>query len=281
MLVVVPLLVNEAGDCAPGLARWLLRWGARRLGQPGRTRRYEEEWLADLDRIPGKITKLAHSCGVVTMSVPRLRAQFRRGRHRAPHCRMLSARKAGWTGAEVACSQQVDAMLSQVSQMLVPQFADHCFIDVAHGDTFVRRMQRHVDGWTPPAGTWAQTGEQIHFPAGHFCRQAIERLETVLFADVTPEEFPSPSAMSEGLSRKMRVASVLVAPIYTRGMLLGVISVARSGLTSSTRPRYTTSDRDQFAVVARKVSASIDSMTLSRAIPESVLTRTGPSPVRD
>jgi hypothetical protein len=37
-------------------------------------RRYEEEWLADLERVPGNLTKLGYACGVVIRSVPRLRA---------------------------------------------------------------------------------------------------------------------------------------------------------------------------------------------------------------
>jgi CRP/FNR family cyclic AMP-dependent transcriptional regulator len=78
LAVFVPLLVSEAGDLAPSLARWLIRWGARRVGQVDEAGRYEEEWLADLERVPGKVTKLAHACGVLAVSVPRLRAQFRR-----------------------------------------------------------------------------------------------------------------------------------------------------------------------------------------------------------
>jgi hypothetical protein len=61
--VFVPLLVGEAADLAPSLSRWLIRWGARRIGQDDLASRYEEEWLADLERVPGKLTKLAHSCG--------------------------------------------------------------------------------------------------------------------------------------------------------------------------------------------------------------------------
>ena len=30
--IVIPLVVNEAGDLARSLARCLLRWGARRIG---------------------------------------------------------------------------------------------------------------------------------------------------------------------------------------------------------------------------------------------------------
>lgn len=76
LAVVVPLLVNEASDVAPWLAGRLVRWGARHLGPHADIERYEEEWSADLERVPGKLTKLAHACLVVGWSVPRMRRQF-------------------------------------------------------------------------------------------------------------------------------------------------------------------------------------------------------------
>ena len=68
--IVIPLLVNEAGDLTRSLARSLLRWGARRIGRPEQAKRYEEEWLADLERIPGSLTRLIYASGVVVRSVP-------------------------------------------------------------------------------------------------------------------------------------------------------------------------------------------------------------------
>jgi len=47
------------------LARCPLRWGARRIGRADQAQRYEEEWLADLERVPGNLTKLGYACGVV------------------------------------------------------------------------------------------------------------------------------------------------------------------------------------------------------------------------
>ncbi|CAL9508199.1 hypothetical protein SUDANB95_03553 [Actinosynnema sp. ALI-1.44] len=76
LVIATPLVVNEVGELAPWLARHLLRWGARRLGDELATERYREEWLADLDDVPGKLTKLGHSLVVVAWSVPVMR-----GRH--------------------------------------------------------------------------------------------------------------------------------------------------------------------------------------------------------
>src|SRR5215831_15642446 len=90
--VLIPLLVNEAGDLVPSLARCLLRWGARRIGQADQAERYEEEWLADLERVPGKLTKLVRACSILVRSVPPLRAQFRKRPRRARQSSVLSNR---------------------------------------------------------------------------------------------------------------------------------------------------------------------------------------------
>ena len=79
----------------------------------------------------------------------------------------------------------------------MPQFADHCFIDLCQGDKLVRRAQLHARGWTPRPGTWAAVGEQIRYPEGHFCQQAMTRLDTVVVADLADEQFPAPSAASQ------------------------------------------------------------------------------------
>jgi hypothetical protein len=76
--LVVSLLINEVGDVAPWLARQLLCWGARQLGSSDRAARYTEEWLANLEHIPGKLTKLGHAVGVVVLGVPRLRRHYAR-----------------------------------------------------------------------------------------------------------------------------------------------------------------------------------------------------------
>jgi hypothetical protein len=178
--IMIPLLVNEAGDLTRSLARCLLRWGARRIGRADQAERYEEEWLADLERIPGSLTRLVYACGVVVRSVPRLRAQFRRPR--LPGA--LPGRTLAATGGQLAVSLEIDATLQHVAGLLVPQFADHCFIDLFQGDTLIRRAQRHAGGWTPPPGTWKQDGEQIRYPERHFCQRAMARLETIIVTDV-------------------------------------------------------------------------------------------------
>jgi hypothetical protein len=256
--VFVPLLVGEAADLAPALSRWLIRWGARRIGRADLASRYEEEWLADLERVPGKLTKLAHSCGVLALSVPRLRAQFRQ--------RSRKALLTGWvvdrTAQQLVSDSEIDAALQRVAEMFVPHFADHFFIDLFQGDELIRRVQRNAGDWTPPPGTWAQVGEQIRYPEGHWCQRAMACLDTVIVTDVAKVEqrTPAPSAPSLATAQQIGLASVLSAPLYAHGTLLGVMSLAISGLTNRSE-RFDAGDRHFADTVANQVLAAIDGAT--------------------
>ena len=260
VVILIPLLVNEAGDLAPPLARCLLRWGAGRIGQADQALRYEEEWLADLERVPGKLTKLAHACGVLARSVPRLRAQSRRRPRKELLSGVLPGGLRGRIGRHLSGSREIDARLQHVAEVLVLGFADHCVIDLFQGDALIRRVTRHASDWTPPPGTWAQPGEQIRYPEGHFCQQAMARLSTIMVADLDrgKEDCRAPSVQSKAVSDNVGLTSVLSAPLYTSGVLLGVMSVARSRLTSGAEERYCTADQDTIGAIASRVATAID-----------------------
>jgi transcriptional regulator with GAF, ATPase, and Fis domain len=273
--VFIPLLVNETGDLALSLARCVLRWGARRIGQADQAERYEEEWLADLERVPGNLTKLVYACGVLVRSVPRLRWQFRQGSHKARLPGVLSSRIMDTIGEQLAGSLEIDTTLQHVAEMLVPQYADHCFIDLFQGDVLIRRVQQNAADWTPPPGTWAQVGEQIRYPEGHWCQQAMARLDTIIVADVTEDHSPAPSAPSLAASEEVGLTSVLTAPLYARGVLFGVLSLALSGLGNRTDRHYSAADRDLISAVAIRVATAIDDAITVRRAPQ----QAGPSEI--
>ena len=54
-------------------------------------------------------------------------------------------------GERLAGSLEIGTTLKHVTEMLVPQFADHCFIDLFQGEALIRRVQRHASNWVPPA----------------------------------------------------------------------------------------------------------------------------------
>jgi hypothetical protein len=61
--VVVPLLLSEFLDWCPWLARRLVHRAAWRLPDPDRAR-YQEEWLAELGQVPGKLAPLTMALGI-------------------------------------------------------------------------------------------------------------------------------------------------------------------------------------------------------------------------
>jgi PAS domain S-box-containing protein len=165
-------------------------------------------------------------------------------------------------GERLAGSLELDVTLRHVAETLVPQFADHCLIDLLQGDKLIRRAQIHAGGWQPPSGSWAPVGEQISYPEGHFCRQAMTRLDTVLVRDISEERVPAPHPGSLRAARQVGLTSIIAAPLIARGELLGVMSLALSGLTEREDPRYKVDDRDFLGAVAGRVAIAIDNAML-------------------
>jgi serine phosphatase RsbU (regulator of sigma subunit) len=165
-------------------------------------------------------------------------------------------------GERLAGSLEINTTLKHVAEMLVPQFADHCFIDLYQGDQLVRRVQRHANDWVPPPGTWAQVGQQIHYPEGHFCQQAMARLDTIAINDLDSGYYPAPSAESMSAAQQAGLTSVVAAPLYARGELLGVMSLALSRLTGREEGHYDTPDRDLIGAIASRVAIAIDNAML-------------------
>ncbi len=135
-----------------------------------------------------------------------------------------------------------------------PQFADHCFIDLLDGDKLIRRAQSNARGWTPPPGSWAQVGEQVYYPEGHFCQQAMAQLDAVVVPDLRDRRFPAPNARSLRAREDVGVVSAAAAPLCARGELLGVMSLGLSRLsgpgsaTMTPRPRLHGGDRRRVAI---------------------------------
>src|ERR1700683_835102 len=165
-------------------------------------------------------------------------------------------------GDRLARSLELDVTLRQVAETLVPQFADHCLIDLHQGDKLVRRAQLHSRGWMPVAGTWAAVGEQIKYPEGHFCQQAMSRRDTVVVTDMAQERFPAPNQSSLEMCDNVGLTSVIATPLIARGELLGVMSLALSGLTEREDRHYAPDDGDFISAIGSRVAIAIDNAML-------------------
>jgi PAS domain S-box-containing protein len=165
-------------------------------------------------------------------------------------------------GARLARSLELGTTLRQVAEMLVPSLADHCFIDLLQGDKLIRRAQIHAGGWTPEPGTWAMVGEQIDYPEGHFCQQAMASRDAVLVSNLIYSDFPAPSEKSMEASASVGLTSIVAAPLVARGEMLGVICLALSRLTERDEQRYDAEDRDFLGALASRVAVAIDNAML-------------------
>jgi serine phosphatase RsbU (regulator of sigma subunit) len=165
-------------------------------------------------------------------------------------------------GERLAGSLEIGTTLKHVADLLVPQFADHCFIDLFQGEQLIRRVHRHASDWAPGPGTWAKVGEQIHYPDGHFCQLAMSRLDTVVVTDLDLDYYPAPSPESLAAAHEAGLTSVVAAPLYARGELLGVMSLALSRLTGREERSYDAPDRDLIGAIASRVAIAIDNSML-------------------
>ncbi len=73
---VIPLLPAEFGDWCLWMAARIVRWAARRLGDPVSCQRYEEERIANLNEVPGKLTRLLAAFGYLAC-MPGMRRSIR------------------------------------------------------------------------------------------------------------------------------------------------------------------------------------------------------------
>jgi PAS domain S-box-containing protein len=165
-------------------------------------------------------------------------------------------------GERLARSLELDVTLRQVAETLVPQFADHCLIDLFQGDKLVRKAQLHARGWMPEPGSWAMVGEQISYPVGHFCQRAMSRRDTVVVADVADEQVPRMRQASVETFDKVGVRSAIATPLIARGELLGVMILALSGLSERKHPRYTADDSELVGAIGSRVAVAIDNAML-------------------
>lgn len=168
-------------------------------------------------------------------------------------------------GERLAGSLELDATLRQVASILVPRFADHYFIDLFSGGKLIRRAQAHACGWEPPPGTWAEIGSPVHYPPGHFMQQAMARMETIVVPDLQAGHYPAPSRQSMSAADQAGLTSVLASPLYARGELLGVMSLALSRLTDREDPHYDLADGDMISAIASRVAVAIDNAMLFEA----------------
>ncbi|MEV4582682.1 SpoIIE family protein phosphatase [Nonomuraea jabiensis] len=200
---------------------------------------------------------LRHTSGSVTGIVITAREALRSNEREKDRFGLLER-----IGERLAGSLYVEETLKRVAETLVPQFADHCFIELMEGDRLVRRVSQHVQGWTPPSGTWKPVGAEIRYPSGHYADTALRRQETVLVESFATSSYPATSEGSARLCGEIGMTSAIVAPLLVRGETLGLMYLGLSNLTDRRSPHYDAFDRDFVGAIATRVALAIDNALL-------------------
>ncbi|MFF4619347.1 ATP-binding SpoIIE family protein phosphatase [Nonomuraea jabiensis] len=200
---------------------------------------------------------LRHTSGSVTGIVIMAREALRSNEREKDRFGLLER-----IGERLAGSLYVEETLKRVAEMLVPQFADHCFIELMEGDRLVRRVSQHVQGWTPPSGTWKPVGAEIRYPSGHYADTALRRQETILVESFATSNYPATSEGSARLCGEIGMTSAIVAPLLVRGETLGLMYLGLSNLTDRRSPHYDAFDRDFVGAIATRVALAIDNALL-------------------
>jgi PAS domain S-box-containing protein len=165
-------------------------------------------------------------------------------------------------GERLGGSLELRDTLDRVADTLVPQFADHCFIDLRVKESLIREVQRNAWGWEPAGRGWAQQGEVVVYSRGHFCNRAIAQHETILIEDLGEDDHSARTAASLQASGEVALTSVIAAPLTMRGRDLGVMTLALSDLTERDSQHYVADDRDLVAAIASRVSVAVDNALL-------------------
>jgi hypothetical protein len=85
--ILLPVVLAEFGEVSPWLARRIVTAATRLLPSPRMRARYAEEWAADLERVPGKVTKLAYAITLIAATAPALGRRALQAERQAPGMR--------------------------------------------------------------------------------------------------------------------------------------------------------------------------------------------------
>ena len=162
-------------------------------------------------------------------------------------------------------SLDYEATLRQVAQLTVPRITDWCGIDVVQPDGSVQRLvTAHVD----PAKIELAQRLQERYPPDHSAPTGLGNVLRTGVAEFYPfisDETLVGAARDEehlAILRELGLRSVLIAPLTTRGRMLGAITF----VSASAGHPISEDDVTVLTEVARRAALAIDNARLYRDV---------------
>jgi signal transduction histidine kinase/DNA-binding response OmpR family regulator len=161
-------------------------------------------------------------------------------------------------GASAALSSSFDevAAIREVADLLVPELADLCLIDLYGGDDDSRRVVAAHE-----QDTTATFLEQMLLDSAHVPWREWTQGETMTHFDPIPEGFLDSFGSGPKLQsslRRLAIQSALLLPLTARNRRIGTLVL----ITTGSRPAFTAAHRSLAAEVAGRVSLAIDNLRL-------------------
>jgi signal transduction histidine kinase len=157
----------------------------------------------------------------------------------------------------LASSLDYETTLANVAQLIVPQFADWCAVDIAADDGSIKRIAVvHRD---PAKEPWANRSRDFHPPDPEEPEGSARVIRTgkpVLYRRLTDEFLEETARGPENLDvlRQLGMASAMVVPMRARGRTLGALM-----LVSSDPSRLYDDDALTFAEhLGRRAAIAVD-----------------------
>ena len=212
---------------------------------------------------------LTHFVGIQADVTARVLVEQERARHlQAEQQARAAAEKAqqrlallAEATSVLAATLDVDESLSRLADLVVPQMADWCMVEIVEREGQVRRVAgAHVD---PARGALLRRAEQLQpdarTDASPFAR--VVRTGTPLLLHSGPDEVLAQLDAGSELAdvyRELGFASAVVVPLRARRQVLGALTLVR---TSPAHP-YDAEDEATAADLARRAALAVDNARL-------------------
>ncbi len=172
----------------------------------------------------------------------------------------------GRAAAVLSASLDLQRTLDHLGRLVVPDFADHCIVDLVDDDpdvalrlppgTVRRYAIVHAPGLGGP-GAWSPVGLPVTYPPSHPVHATLTT-GRVSRVDVDPGDFDyravAPTETSARYAREVGVRAAISVPLRARGQIVGAASFA---LSASGR-RYDDEDELLAVQLADRAAVAID-----------------------
>jgi PAS domain S-box-containing protein len=192
----------------------------------------------------------------------------------------LSLQFLAEAGAILSSSLDYETTLTQITQLIVPQVADWCAIDlIEHNQTIRRTVLTHQDPQKVALGQELQQRYPVDLNAFQGVGRVLQTGKPERYPIITDEQLVASARDAEHLRilRELGLKSAIVVPLETHGRILGAITFvsAESGRI------YRATDQILAEELARRAALAIDNAHLYEVAQQERATAQSASRLKD